>query len=322
MSIQWIIENTITFTYYLVCFYIIHFIYSIISLFYRIFFRQRKNLVSRYGANSWALVTGATDGIGKGFCEELCLSGFNLILVSRNEDKLNALANDLKKLNSNIETHVVVFDFSARTHQNDYKEVFEPLKNFDISILVNNVGIGEPKKFTDQDHKETLDFVNINCAPQVLLSNIFLLKLKERSSKSSIINISSFANLLPFPYFSQYASTKVFNKFFSVGLASEHTNMDILNISPLGVESKLSHRTSDGFFIVTPRQCAAGSLDSLGYDLESEGSWSHQFIGFFLKSFISITPQFITDYVVPAIGHYSSIYVKQAVAQEKKNKNQ
>ena len=55
-------------------------------------------MIERYGNRSWALVTGATDGIGKAFCEELALIGFNIILVARNPEKLNKVTKEIQNL--------------------------------------------------------------------------------------------------------------------------------------------------------------------------------------------------------------------------------
>jgi 17beta-estradiol 17-dehydrogenase / very-long-chain 3-oxoacyl-CoA reductase len=72
----------------LVKFVIIYFAFKFAYFFYKNFIRQRLALSRRYGKNSWVLVTGATEGIGKGFCEEFAKEGFNIILVSRNIEKL------------------------------------------------------------------------------------------------------------------------------------------------------------------------------------------------------------------------------------------
>lgn len=89
-------------------------LYNTFYLFYKHFIRKGHNLKARYGKDSWVIVTGATDGIGKGLCEEFAKTGFNIILVSRTLSKLNDVANELKKINSSIKTHVVPFDFSER----------------------------------------------------------------------------------------------------------------------------------------------------------------------------------------------------------------
>lgn len=63
--------------------------------FYRHFLRPRRNLSYRYGVDSWALVTGATDGIGEQLCYQLAKSGFNIVLIGRSDEKLLAVSNIL-----------------------------------------------------------------------------------------------------------------------------------------------------------------------------------------------------------------------------------
>ena len=76
-------------------------------------YRKSDDLPKRYGKGTWALVTGATDGIGFGFCQELAMQGFNICLVSRSEKKLQEKAGELKKtINSNVQYKYVVADFT------------------------------------------------------------------------------------------------------------------------------------------------------------------------------------------------------------------
>ena len=115
---------------------------------YKNFFRKPHNLQERYGNNTWALVTGATDGIGKAFCQEFAKRGMNVILVSRTLDKLKRVERELKTEYPQIKFECIVFDFEKCIKAEDYLETFGPLKyRFDISILVNNVGLAFNKYF-------------------------------------------------------------------------------------------------------------------------------------------------------------------------------
>jgi 17beta-estradiol 17-dehydrogenase / very-long-chain 3-oxoacyl-CoA reductase len=85
-------------------------IYYIASTLYLIF-SSPFNLINRYGRGTWAVVTGASDGIGEGFCYELARDGFNVCLVSRSIEKLKRVEDNIKKINTNIQTKTVVADF-------------------------------------------------------------------------------------------------------------------------------------------------------------------------------------------------------------------
>ena len=103
---------------------------------------QRMNLIGRYGGG-WALITGASDGIGKQYCKELARSGFNIVLMARDETKLDAVAKELREQHT-VQTKIIVYDFSELSTQDSAQllktKLEVELKDIDVSILVNNVG--------------------------------------------------------------------------------------------------------------------------------------------------------------------------------------
>ena len=250
---------------------------------YKICFRKRKDILNRYGRDSWALITGASDGIGKGFAEELARVGFNIILVARNQSKLENVAKQLKEINHTIDTKIVIYDFNVKNKLSDYEQEFNNLiAEFDISILVNNVGMTYPTIFNDASINSIHEMINLNVVPQCFLTKLILDKLKTRFSRSAIIDISSAASKKSIPYVSQYAASKAFNLFLTKGVEFEERNkIDMLAVTSGVVASNLSTYSSsetNGFSIVTANQCASGCLDSLGYETETSGYWSHQMV--------------------------------------------
>ena len=111
----------------------------LLNAIYKTFSRKRKNLQERYGQNSWALVTGATDGIGKTFCFELAKENFNIILVSRTLSKLKKVSQEIEKEFPKVKTSCVEFDFYNKNDIAEYTKTFGDLQQkFDISLLVND----------------------------------------------------------------------------------------------------------------------------------------------------------------------------------------
>jgi 17beta-estradiol 17-dehydrogenase / very-long-chain 3-oxoacyl-CoA reductase len=102
--------------------------------------RLTPEWASKYGLGSWAVVTGCTEGIGKGFCYVLAPLRINLCLVSRNKAKLEALEAELKAKFSRLQTKIVVADFSESSPA-FYDRVIAEIGDIDVSILVNNVGM-------------------------------------------------------------------------------------------------------------------------------------------------------------------------------------
>jgi NADPH:quinone reductase-like Zn-dependent oxidoreductase len=111
-----------------------------VGAFYRHFLRPRRNLKSRYG-DGWAVVTGASDGIGKAFAIELARAGFKVALVARNKDKTQEVADEIKS-NFKVETKVIVYDFNKTYTEETFIELDKMMRDLgEISILVNNVGV-------------------------------------------------------------------------------------------------------------------------------------------------------------------------------------
>jgi 17beta-estradiol 17-dehydrogenase / very-long-chain 3-oxoacyl-CoA reductase len=101
-------------------------------------------LTSRYGEGSWAVVTGASDGIGKGFVVELAKLKFNVILIARSVDKMEAICKEVQE-NYQVQTKIIKADYTEGDKVEFYTKLRQELEGYDISILVNNVGIGNTK---------------------------------------------------------------------------------------------------------------------------------------------------------------------------------
>jgi 17beta-estradiol 17-dehydrogenase / very-long-chain 3-oxoacyl-CoA reductase len=249
---------------------------------YKNFLRPRIDLKQRYGKGTWALVTGATDGIGKAFCEELAREGFNIILVSRNPDKLRTVANELEK-GFKISTACIPFDFNEKTSLKDYIEVFDGLDSrFDISILVNNVGTTARGNFLDTDIAAISNVLNCNILPQTYLSRLIGNGMRERSHRCAIINLSSILAMRPMPYSSIYSSTKVFNHYLTEAVSLEHntSNIDFLSVKPFYTKTAMIKNLKDTFCVIEPQQCVEGALNDLSYELTTPGHWKHKIFSY------------------------------------------
>jgi 17beta-estradiol 17-dehydrogenase / very-long-chain 3-oxoacyl-CoA reductase len=106
--------------------------------------------------HGWAVVTGATDGIGRAFAENLARKGFKVVLISRTEEKLMTVVEEIKQTTGNQHIEYIVADFS-KCHQNPeefYGKITHQLEGKEISALVNNVGIVTDRPFTEQTPEE------------------------------------------------------------------------------------------------------------------------------------------------------------------------
>jgi 17beta-estradiol 17-dehydrogenase / very-long-chain 3-oxoacyl-CoA reductase len=259
------------------CFYII---IKIIIIFYKKFIRNPLNLTERYGEGSYALITGATDGIGKEFCIQLAKLKFNLILVSRNIEKLKNVSDELKNKFINLQTILIEFDFSKKFSIKDYEKFFlnnKEIKNLDISILINNIGISQRELFTNYSLEFIMDTININIVSQSLLTKIFINKLLNRNKKSAIISMSSYSATLPLILSSIYCASKIYDDYLIRAIAEENKgkNIDFLSVRPQYVNTPSRAEHKKEFKAISTEECVTGIFQDLGYETVTNGYWSH-----------------------------------------------
>ena len=198
------------------------------------FLNSGINLKEKYGRfGSWAVVTGASEGIGLSFARDLAKRGFNVCIIALAGPKLDEAV-------AEIQTHkvkglAISFDFAA-TDEAAYAELFKKLNDLDVSILVNNVGIttGHCSLFGSYTINDDLRVLSVNCAPQMQMCKYVIPKLQGRGG-GAIVNISSIsATFERMPYVTTYTATKAFNRIFSKSLEVElrEYNIDVLTVTP------------------------------------------------------------------------------------------
>lgn len=147
-----------------------------------------------------ALITGASSGIGKEIARYLAELGYDLILVSRSEDKLN----ELKKELSSVDVRVITLDFSR---ESDSMDLYEHIKDEKIDFLVNNAGFGAYGKFVDVPLERELALIHTNVSTVHILTKLFLKDMVKRKS-GYILNVGSAAGFLAGPTFASYYASK------------------------------------------------------------------------------------------------------------------
>jgi short-subunit dehydrogenase len=166
----------------------------------------------------WALVTGASAGIGKALAEELALGGANLVLTARRQDRLESLAQTLRSKHQ-IQTEVFVADLTEAEAPGQLFE-FTQGKGLEIGLLVNNAGFGQYGEFHKVDPGRLLEMVQVNCGAVLHLSRLYLPGMVAKRSGDVLI-VASTASFQAVPYISTYAATKVFDLFLAEGLSEE-----------------------------------------------------------------------------------------------------
>lgn len=178
-----------------------------------------------------ALITGASSGIGKEFAHIHAENGGDLVIVARNENRLQELKSELET-KYKVKVIVISKDLSQPTAA---QELYDEVKKEGITIdyLINNAGFGGLGKFHERDLTKDLTMIQLNVTTLTALTHLFLQDFTKRNN-GKIMNVSSTASLLPGPLQAVYFATKAFVASFSNAIAEElrDTNITVTNLMP------------------------------------------------------------------------------------------
>jgi len=166
---------------------------------------------------TWAIVTGASSGLGAEFARQLARSGRDVVLVARRKDRLEALATELGAMGR--KAHVVELDLLEPTSVDQLTAEVDRL-GLDVSLLVNNAGVGLHGETIDLDRARVMRMVDLNVRVLTELAVVFATRLAKRGG-GAILNVASTAAFQPVPHFGAYAATKSYVTNFSLALARE-----------------------------------------------------------------------------------------------------
>ena len=166
----------------------------------------------------WALVTGASAGIGKALAEELAAGGTNLVLTARRRDRLEEFAKALTT-KYQVKTKVCVADLTKPFAPQEIYD-FTKQKGLEIDLLINNAGFGQYGEFPTVETSRLLDMVQVNCSAVVHLTRLYLPGMVTRK-RGDVMILASTASFQAVPYISTYAATKAFDLLIAEGLAEE-----------------------------------------------------------------------------------------------------
>jgi hypothetical protein len=165
----------------------------------------------------WALVTGASAGIGAALARELASHGAKLILTARRKERLEALAAEL--VTKGTEVRIVIADLNDPAAPERIYNATEGV-GVAVEILVNNAGLGQFGAFDTSPIEQEISQVRVNCEAMVRLTRLFLPRMVERR-RGWVLVLASTASFQPVPYLSTYAATKAFDRFFALGVGAE-----------------------------------------------------------------------------------------------------
>ncbi|KAH8551240.1 hypothetical protein BGW37DRAFT_495357 [Umbelopsis sp. PMI_123] len=223
--------------------------------------------LSKFGAGkgSWAVITGASDGIGKEFAMQLAKKKFNLLLVSRTESKLQELAKELEQAHG-VQTKTYAMDFT-KGESSDYSNLGEIINTIEVGVLVNNVGTNHdiPTLFDEESEETIANIVEVNINGTLKTSKLVIPQMKARRS-GLILNLGSFSGLVATPYLSVYSAGKAFLSTWSQALGTELAGDGIVveHVNTYFVVSAMSKIRKPTFMIPLPKPYVASVLAKIG----------------------------------------------------------
>ena len=184
----------------------------------------------RWESPGWAVITGASSGIGEEFARQLAAQGFSLLLVARRKDRLEALAKSLRGRRG-VLAEAFPTDLSQREEIARLGARLQTLENLDV--LINNAGFGTVGPFFEADLESQLSMLNVHNAAPTILARIALPKMIQRN-RGVIIFTASLSAFVPSPGGGLYTPTKAFLAGLAKTLSLElnHTNVRVQALCP------------------------------------------------------------------------------------------
>jgi uncharacterized protein len=181
----------------------------------------------RYGP--WALVTGASAGIGEEFARQLAAIGLNLILVARRKHRLDDLARQLESANK-----VAVQTIAADLSRPDFlPSIASAIASTEVGLLVNNAGFGLAGEFLDHEIEKELALLDVNCRAPLVLTHVIGRQMAQRR-RGGVIFVSSVSGFIATPFEAHYAASKAYELFLAEALGFElkKHGVDVLALCP------------------------------------------------------------------------------------------
>ncbi|KAL6659773.1 hypothetical protein ACP70R_002602 [Stipagrostis hirtigluma subsp. patula] len=278
---------------------------TLLAWLHRAFLRPGRDLARRYGA--WAVVTGATDGIGRAVALGLARRGVHLVLVGRSPEKLSRVREEVRAAAPSCEVRTVVFDLAAGGDGPDDEmargvaRVAAAAEGLDVGLLVNNAGATYPcaAYFHEVEAAawEAVVRVNVEAATRVTRA---LVPAMAARGRGAVVNVGSGSSVVvpAFPLYAVYAASKAtmlrallciarattrYIDQFSRSLNVEYKQygVDIQCQIPLYVATKMAPVKGDSPFIPSPEEYAEAAIRCIGYEARCVPYWRHSVQWFF-----------------------------------------
>jgi short-subunit dehydrogenase len=239
-----------------------------------------QKLKENYG--SWALVTGATDGIGLAIAKALAKHGINLVLIGRREALLRQIADEISS-QSKIETLTIPMDVGQ---ENATKMIINKTKDLEIGLFIAAAGFGSSGEFSKSDLANETNMIDVNCKAVVEQCHHFS-NLMIKNKRGGIILFSSLVAFQGTPYSATYSATKAFIQNFAEALHFELKpyGIDVLSSAPGPVNTGFAKRAKMNLgSAASPDEVAQVTLNAIGNSVTVRPGFLAKFLGYSLAT--------------------------------------
>ena len=213
--------------------------------------------VDRYGP--WAVVTGASSGIGRAIAIDLARRGLNLVLVARRTEELQALAREIPTEARILSLDLAELGAAARLDAET--------RDLDIGLLVSSAGFGTSGSFLDGELAREVELLDVNCRATLELTHRFANRMRSNRKRGGLILLGSLVGFQGVPRAAHYAASKAYIQSLAEGLHAELKpfGIDVLSAAPGPVQTGFGERAKMTMAsALRPEQIAGPILDALG----------------------------------------------------------
>lgn len=216
----------------------------------------------------FAVISGAAAGLGKAFSFELSKLGYNTILIDLPNRGVKDICTDIE---CKFDIKSLCYEADLTKIENIVEITNDINKRYNVSILINNVGVGGTKRFNDADVDYLNTIIQLNVMATTIMTKQLFQNLKKQE-KSYILNVSSMAAFSPVAFKTVYPASKVFVHYFSRGLCEEYKNsnvfVSVVNPGPMKTNPEVTARINkQGFFgkmgLLSPEKVAEIAIRQL-----------------------------------------------------------
>lgn len=226
-----------------------------------------------------ALITGASSGLGAEFARQLAPYARVLVLVARRRERLDELADELKRIHTGLDVRTYGADLSEESQRHSLRAWLEG-EGIAIDFLINNAGLGDHGEFASGEWRRVKAMLDVNIGALTHLTHLMLPSMM-RSGRAAILNVSSVASFFPLPNMAVYSATKAYVTSFSEALAIElrPNGITVTALCPGPVPTEFFDAatregemdTADHFksfpaFVVSPQEAVAAGLRAVAHD--------------------------------------------------------